>query len=452
MKLLETDQGVPKKHKLYEFINEIETDKRLAPFEIDVQKVWVDALAEIGFFSDEDRHALIGIFDECLDRLADGTFPWTVENEDIHMHLEAYVTARLGEIGKKMHTGRSRNDLVATTLRLYCRDLCEKQRISLQQVIHALVLKAEEGIDVIVPGITHTQHGQPVRLAHILLAHAEAFTRDIESLDYVVAAMMKNLPLGAAAMAGTTLNIDLDKMARALGFQNACRNAYDAVGERDFILKHLDVCSHIALHLSRLSEDIVYWSSSPVAVFGLPDEWSTYSSIMPNKRNPEVAELTRGRAAHVISCQTNAYMLMRTAPTSYCGELQEIKGVLMRAADNLDECFAVWPSFIAGMKINARRAAALLNTGHILATKMADQMVIDGMSHRDAYAQVKTLVDRANENNCQVHELGSDVLGDHAITPEHAVEMSCSPGGTARRQVLESIDRLRTSVVYAGGL
>ncbi|MDD3287579.1 MAG: argininosuccinate lyase [Alphaproteobacteria bacterium] len=427
------------------FINELEADKHLAPYEIAVQTAWVRGLARANLFSDIECRAIITSFDEALELLKTDNFSWNIRDEDMHIHLEKFITERNGDLGKRMHVGRSRNDLVATTLRLYVSNSCIKYYRKLSQFVAALTDKAEQSLPIIVPGTTHLQHGQPVYFAHILLAHAEAFMRDMKRLCEIKEEAMSVMPLGASAMAGTTLSIDLVAIANELGFKSPCRNSYDAVGDRDFILCLLDAFAKIALHLSRLSEDIVYWASTPVQLIELPPAWSTGSSIMPNKRNPEIAELTRGRSAHIIAAQTNGYMLMRTAPTSYSGEMQEIKGIVLRAQKNLDECFMVWPSFIKEMHINERSAKHLLGLGHILATEIADALTLNGIPFREAYAKVKGMVVLADERGCQVQDIW-EADRVEIISIENAVEKCRQHGGTAKVNILSALQRNRKEI------
>jgi argininosuccinate lyase len=262
------------------------------------------------------------------------------------------------------------------------------------------------------------------------------------------------MPLGAAALAGSPLALDYAAMAAALGFAGPCRNSYSAVGNRDFILNALNALSLLAVHLGRLSEDCIYWSATPVGLLKLPQAWSTGSSIMPNKRNPDVPELTRGKAAHIIGAQTNGHMLVRTVPTSYGSDLHELKQVFIRAADEAEACLKVWPPFITEAVFSDEAAQRLLNQGHVLATEIADALTAGGAPFRDAYKAVKALVDLAEAEGCQVHELALDdvnraldalglqPLAAYDFTPEKAVERRDCPGGTARGRVETVLGKL----------
>lgn len=411
---------------LFDFTNGITHDQRLAAQEIKVQKAWLWGLVSLDLINKNEADAVCKTLDEAQAHIEAGTFEWQVENEDIHMHLEQFVTEKLGDIGKRMHMGRSRNDLIATTLRLYVADTLQQAAAGLDAIIATLEAQINATHDVIVPGMTHLQHGQPVRFSHILVGHKQALQRDQDKLAFALTTALQEMPLGAAALAGTTLPVDLKTMAEELGFCAPAANSYDAVGNRDFMLNALDAFASIALHFARLSEDMIYWSSTAVGLVQLPANWSTGSSIMPNKRNPDVPELTRGKAAHIIAAQNNGYMLMRTVPTSYGSDLHELKQVYMRALDEVMACFNVWPGFIAELSVSTTRAAELCMQGHILATEIANHMVETGTPFREAYKKVADLVKEADAQGKQVHELYTDAN----FTPLSAVQARKNVGGT----------------------
>ncbi len=456
MSVLQSQHNTAQSDALFAFTNGIYQDRRLAAQEIAVQKAWLRGLATLpGMFKSKDVKAIEAALDAAGKEIAAGTFVWNIRDEDIHMHLERYVTERCGDLGKKMHAGRSRNDLIATTLRLYVRDLMRDVVTDVAALLTALANQAARRIDIIIPGATHLQHGQPVRLSHVLLGHAEAFRRDRERCVAVAERAMAVMPLGSAALAGTPLPLDLKKMATALGFEQQPRNSYDSVGDRDFMLEALSAYALLGTHLSRLAEDCIYWSATPVGLLKLPPAWSTGSSIMPNKRNPDVPELTRGRGAHVLGALTDGFALVRTVPTSYGSDLHELKKTLMQAADEIHACLEIWPHFIGAAEFDAIRADELCQQGHILATEIADALVDDGAAFRDAYKAVAALVERAESTGVQVHQLPlaqvNAVLQSHKLSarrdyrfdPQSAVERRNQPGGTARKQVLAALAILR---------
>ena len=459
MSVLQSKRNATQSDALFAFTHGIHQDRRLATQEIAVQKAWLRGLASLpGMFKAKEVKAIESALDDAGKAIAAGTFVWNIRDEDIHMHLERTVTERCGELGKKMHAGRSRNDLIATTLRLYVRDIMRETATGIAAVLDALADQATRQIDIIIPGATHLQHGQPVRLSHVLLGHAEAFRRDHERCATVAERAMAVMPLGSAALAGTPLPLDLKKMATALGFQQPPRNSYDSVGDRDFMLEALSAFALLGTHLSRLAEDCIYWAATPVGLLKLPQAWSTGSSIMPNKRNPDVPELTRGRGAHVLGALTDGFALVRTVPTSYGSDLHELKKTVMGAADEIHACLAIWPHFIAAAAFDAGRAAELCQQGHILATEIADTLVTNGAAFRDAYKAVAALVEQAENMGVQVHQLPLAQVNatlkaqqlpachDYHFDPKTAVERRNQPGGTEKRQVLAAITALRRTI------
>ncbi len=459
MPILQSKLNETQPDALFDFTHGIPQDRRLVRQEVAVQSAWLHGLASLpGMFKQADVRKIELALQEALKSILAGTFVWTVRDEDIHMHLERYVTERCGDLGKKMHAGRSRNDLIATTLRLYVRDELAALTVKLLSMLTALADLAERQIDVIIPGATHLQHGQPVRLAHVILGHAEGFRRDLDRMQSGAQTAMAVMPLGAAALAGTPLPINLKSIAQELGFAAPPRNSYDAVGDRDFMLEALNALALLGTHLSRLAEDCVYWAATPVALLKLPKAWSTGSSIMPNKRNPDVAELTRGRGAHLIGALMDGLSLVRTVPTSYGSDLHEMKKVLMSALDEANACLTVWPPFIAALQFDSARADQLCRQGHILATEIADALVSDGAAFRDAYQAVAALVQQAETAGVQVHELPlarvNEVLRerklavrkDYSFSYLQAVERRSQAGGTAQKQIKIALKALRRAI------
>ena len=438
---------------LFEFTQGIDVDCRLAAQEIRVQMAWSEALGKVGFLSAEDVAKIHAALGEALAHMEAGDFPWEVQDEDIHMNLERFVTERAGTLGKKMHTGRSRNDLIATTLRLYVHDTMGTVITQVSRLVESLLDRATKDIDILIPGLTHVQHGQPIRHGHALAAHAWAFYRDLHRLSVARERAIETLPLGAAALSGTTLMLDFEELARKLGFTQPCLNSYDAVGDRDFILEALDAFASFAVHLSRLSEDCILWSSTAFGLIRLPKAWSTGSSIMPNKRNPDVPELARGKSAHILAAAVNAHALLKAVPTSYGSDLHELKSVYMRALDEVSQCLSIFPDFIGGLEPDSARAEELLGKGHILATEIADELTRSGLPFREAYSQVASLVERAEILGCQVEKLpeaewkkvapslSSDFVA--LLTPHSAVERRTAPGGTSLARANEGIEELR---------
>lgn len=446
MAILKTERNGGKISALFEFTQGIQIDARLAEQEISVQRAWARALQGLNVLSSDEVTQIETVLTRAQSLMAKGDFPWRIEDEDIHMNLERYVTEDLGELGKKMHWGRSRNDLIATTLRLYVRDTLGLVTEQAQMLIDALVDLAEKNSDALIPGLTHVQHGQPIRFAHFVLSHAQAVRRDLRRLADAVREATDEMPLGAAALAGTPLKISLATIAQELGFKTPAANSYDAVGNRDFMLQALNAFSQLALHLSRLAEDCIFWSSTSVGLLQLPKDWSTGSSIMPNKRNPDVPELVRGRSAHILGAANEAAALVKGLPTSYASDLHELKSVYMRAFDEIQACLGVFPSFVRGLTLNPKRAQELLNRGHLLATEIADALVEKGFSFREAYKKIAGLVEKAEAQGRQVHEIVAQEvpeLADRHFSFEAAVEARTQPGGTSRAQVAQQLQALK---------
>lgn len=439
--VLTTARNAERPRALFEFTQGIAVDSPLAESEVRVQKAWARALVPVGALTAAEFTEASGYLDEALARIRAGSFAWRVEDEDIHMNLERFLTEKAGALGKKIHWGRSRNDLIATTLRLDVADRLVATQAQVRELGRAILDQARACREIAVPGMTHRQAGQPVRFAQIWLAVAEGLTRDLARLEFARAEALAACPLGAGAVAGTALAIDLEAIASELGFSQPLLNSIDAVGDRDFILTAVDAWKSLALRLSRLSDEIIFWSSTPVGWLKLPREWSTGSSLMPNKRNPDVAELTRGRAAHVLGAATEAAALLKGLPISYGSDLHELKDVYQRAHREVSAVLGVYPQFTRGLQPDADRCRAALAHGHILATELADALVRQGKSFRDAYAQVAAWVEQADARGVQVEAVVPEALRAEISVPR-ALEARCASGGTALAQVEASIGRL----------
>lgn len=449
MGILTTDRNRGGQTELYEFTSGVEIDRHLAYYEVGVQKAWAKALAAAGHLTGEELKTALYLLDDALGRIEGGTFEWRVEDEDIHMNLERFITDEAGDLGKKLHTGRSRNDLIATTLRLFASDTSCTIAGSVARLASALCDLAEKTEGVIVPGTTHLQHGQPISFGHIATAHGLAFARDLRRLDNAQKACLEYMPLGSAALAGTTASVNLEDCAKELGFASPPMNSYDAVGDRDFMIEALDAFASVAVHMGRLAEDIIYWSSTAVGLIELPKEFSTGSSIMPNKRNPDVAEIVRAKSARIVSLASEAKNILRSVPTSYGSDLHELKKTFIYSLSELSASLCILAPFAGGLEINSERAKVLLGTGHLLATEIADALTSQGMSFRDAYRRTAALVEMADAKGVQVHELCEDDFRSllpeadlgflSSLSFEKAVENRNLPGGTSPGRVRSGI-------------
>ena len=457
MGVLTSKRNAERAAELFEFTQGIDVDSQLAPQEVRVQKAWAKGLSALGVLTTDELARGLQALDAALALMEAGQFEWRAQDEDVHMNLERFVTDKEGALGKKMHLGRSRNDLIATSLRLFVRDSLITVAAGLKDLTLALTEQAEKNLEVIIPGMTHLQHGQPVRFGHALAGHAWAFSRDIERVEMAGKRAVAVMPLGSAALAGTTLSIDLSKIAQELGFERAPLNSYDSVGDRDFVIEGLDALAGCAIHLSRLSEDFIIWSSTAIGLVKLPAAWSTGSSIMPNKRNPDVPELVRARSAHMMGAASEAHTLCKAVPTSYGSDLHEIKGVFMRSLAEMKACLSVLPQFTRGFEVSSKEAQRLLGRGHVLATEVADELAMNrGVPFREAYSQVAGLVELAESKDVQIEQLSASDVQAVApkltseflakLTHQAAVEKRSNSGGSSLAQAREGIRVLRAKL------
>ncbi|MBY0384954.1 hypothetical protein K2X05_07335, partial [bacterium] len=328
--------------------------------------------------------------------------------------------------------------LIASTLRLYVYDEIQSVEPLLNQFIKAIAQKSREWIDILSPGMTHMQFGQPLRFGHLFSAHGFALKRDIERLKNNKQECTEALPLGAAAFAGTHLDVDLQTLAQSLGFQSPLQHSYDAVSDRDYMLSTLQSYSLLAMHLSRFCEDILFWSSSGIKVLKLPYDWSTGSSIMPNKRNPDVPELTRAKMARVMTAAQEGLLLMRSVTPSYGSDIHELKRTFIQATAELKKCLVILTPFTLGLAVDEKRTGQLLNNGHILATDVANSMA-ETTTFREAYINVANLIQQADAQNKQIHEFYKNGKN---FSFENSVESRSTLGGTSRQTALDAINKL----------
>lgn len=456
MSVLTTKYQPTKSELLAGFTNGVRPDMELFSQEISVQKAWANGLLEIGLLNAAENDKIQSALDLAGALMAKNEFDWREADEDIHMNLERFVNESTNGLGKKMHAGRSRNDLIATTLKLHV-STSSNEIISLMRgLLNSLVTLAEKNSDVIIPGMTHLQNGQPIRFSHALLGHAWGIKRDLEKFKSVKSSSLSSMPLGSAALAGTTLDINLEKIASSLGFETLSLNSYDSVGERDSVVDFLQAGAHFGIHLSRLAEDIIYWSSAPVGLVELSPNWSTGSSIMPNKRNPDIAELARAKSSLWMGECSGVLTLLKGLPTSYASDLHETKLPYLRVTKDIKLTITIFDHFVSELNVNKERAKSLLNQGHILATEMANHLTENGVSFREAYGIVAGLVEMAESKKLQVHDLsindiatltsGIDKTFLDGLTFESSVEKRKFPGGTALGQVKNQIGMIKKSL------
>ncbi|WP_224583098.1 argininosuccinate lyase [Mesorhizobium sp. CA14] len=431
----------------------LDQDKRIAIHDIAGSKVHARMLARVGLLHPQDHEAIQAGLDAIAEEIRSGAFQWKKELEDVHMNVESRLTALIGDAGKKLHTARSRNDQVATDIRLYARDELDALWLEIKALILAFVELAERHADTIMPGFTHLQVAQPVTFGHHMLAYAEMFLRYLERVGQARERLNVS-PLGAAALAGTSYPIDPDFSARELGFSRAFRNSLDAVSDRDFVV---DICaagSIIMGHLSRFAEEIILWCTPMVDFIEVGDQFCTGSSIMPQKRNPDLAELLRGKAARVIGNLTTSAALMKAQPLAFNKDQQESKPPMTDTLENVRGAAAVTAQMLPTIKVKTYNMLAAAEQGYSTATDLADYLVRAGLPFRDAHHAVAAIVGAARDQGygrlsemplASMQAFASVISSDVAevLTAEGSVASRNHRGGTAPEQVRRAAAELR---------
>ncbi|MEO1638002.1 MAG: argininosuccinate lyase [Pseudomonadota bacterium] len=420
-------------------------DQRLAPQDIAGSRAHAAMLAATGIISDNDAAAIREGLLTVLSEIETGDFPFSAALEDIHMNVEARLKDLIGEPAGRLHTARSRNDQVAVDFRLWVRDQCDQADAALAALQKALLGQAEAGADWVMPGFTHLQTAQPVTWGHHMLAYVEMFARDRSRFADARARMNKS-PLGAAALAGTSFPIDRQMTAEALGFDTPMANSLDAVADRDFALEFLAAASICAMHLSRLAEELVIWSSAQFRFVKMSDKWSTGSSIMPQKRNPDAAELIRAKIGRIFGANVALMTVMKGLPLTYSKDMQEDKEQTFDAADNLMLALAAMTGMVADMSAQKDNLRAAASSGFSTATDLADWLVRElNLPFREAHHVTGTLVAMAEEQGCDLPDLTLDAMTSvhsgiradvfDVLGVENSVASRTSFGGTAPAQV-----------------
>lgn len=384
-------------------------DKRLAPYDIQGSKAHAAMLAHVGILTPAERDAIHSGLDQIAAEIEDGSFQWNTEQEDVHMNIEHRLTQRV-PAAAKLHTARSRNDQVATDMRLFFKDACARLHDRLTEVIVSLLDLAERTRAIYVPGYTHLQRAQPVSLAHHFLAYVEMFGRDRDRFSDILSRANRS-PLGSGALAGTTLPINREFAARAMGFVDSqgnplvTRNSLDAVADRDLFIEFASACALCGVHFSRVSEDLIIWSTAEFGFVELPEAYTTGSSLMPQKKNPDACELLRGKAGRLCGHVTSLYTMVKGLPLTYNRDLQEDKPPVFDALDQTDLCLQVMREVFAGLQIRPDRCAAAVADPLLLATDVADLLVTLGMPFRQAHHAVGALVKLAEEKKSPLNKL-----------------------------------------------
>ena len=392
---------------LKQFSESVSFDWRLYKHDIRGSLAYSAALERAGILTAEEREAIHAGLREIEAEIDAGKFEFRTDLEDVHMNIEAELTRRIGKPGAKLHTGRSRNDQVAVDIRLYLRDVIAGIRGRVQALQLALVGLAGRHEDVVIPGYTHLQRAQPVYFAHHLLAYVEMLDRDADRLADC-ARRMNVLPLGSGAIAGSTIPIDREFLARELGFDGVTQNSMDAVSDRDFACELLGALAICGMHLSRLSEDVILWASAEFGFIELSDRHTTGSSLMPQKKNPDIAELTRGKTGRLYGNLVSLLTVLKGLPMTYNRDMQEDKEPLFDSIDTIDLTLALYAEMLAAAKVNATRAAEAVRDPLLLATDLADYLVRKGVPFREAHEVVGKLVGEAARTGVPLNELPSE--------------------------------------------
>jgi argininosuccinate lyase len=434
------------------FTASVNFDQRLYEYDIQGSIAHATMLAHVGVLTDIECQKIVDGLNEIQDEIAQGEFKWLESLEDVHMNIETRLTQKIGVIGKKLHTGRSRNDQIATDIRLYLRNEIDIIHQQLVQLITVLVDLAEREANTIMPGFTHLQSAQPITFGHHVLAWCEMLMRDKQRLQDCQQ-RVNTMPLGAAALAGTSYPIDRHYTAKLLGFAAIAQNSLDAVSDRDFAIEFTSIASIIMMHLSRFSEELILWSSAQFNFIELSDAFCTGSSIMPQKKNPDIPELVRGKTGRIYGHLISLLTLMKSQPLAYNKDNQEDKEPLFDTIDNLKGSLRVYIDMIPNLEVkrdNMRNAAKL---GFTTATDLADYLVGKGVAFRDSHEIVGTAVRYCIDNNCELDSLNLDTLQtfsphiDEDVYEVLSLEGSVSArnhiGGTAPKQVIVAINRLR---------
>ena len=438
-----------------QFTESVSYDQRLAHYDIAASIAHAKMLAKTKIISNKECDVIVAGLKQIEEEIASNQFKWSTDLEDVHMNIESVLVERIGETGKKLHTARSRNDQIATDMRLYLRDEIDDVVLKINQVMTALIALADEHHDTIMPGLTHMQSAQPVTFGHHLLAWVEMLLRDRSRLQDC-RKRVNVLPLGSAALAGTTFPIDRNYVAELLGFDELTQNSLDAVSDRDFVIEFLSCASLIVMHLSRFSEELVQWMSQANQFIDLDDAWCTGSSIMPQKKNPDIPELVRGKTGRVYGNLFALLTIMKAQPLAYNRDNQEDKEGLFDAVDTVKMCLTAYAGLIPTITVRHESMLAAAEQGYTTATDLADYLVVQGLAFRDAHAVVGKVVQYAIKNNKLLSALSlsklqqySELIKDDVFAVlklKGSISIRNHVGGTASAQVKIQIARLKKQI------
>ena len=431
------------------FQNSIKFDYRMYKQDIAGSIAHARMLGHKGIISKEDAEIIIKGLAEILEDIEAGKVKFKQEAEDIHMNVESLLIEKIGQVGKKLHTGRSRNDQVALDFRMYLKEEMDEIILLIRQLCSLLLVKADENVELIMPGYTHMQKAQPITLGHHLMAYFHMFCRDMDRF-YDCYKRTDIMPLGSGALAGTTYDIDRDMVAQELGFGTISKNSIDAVADRDFAIEFISSCSILMMHLSRFCEELVLWNSHEFGYIEMDDSMSTGSSIMPQKKNPDVAELIRGKTGRVYGDLIAMLTIMKALPLAYNKDMQEDKESAFDASDTVKTCIAAFIPMFDTIKYNNKKIKEKLRGGFLNATDAADYLVEKGVAFRDAHEALGNMVNYCIKNKKAIEDLSLDELhtfnsGFDMDIYEHIKMESCvqrrnTVGGPSPKMVLQAIE------------
>ena len=441
--------------KVDDFNSSIRFDSRMYAQDIRGSQAHAEMLGRQGIIPKEDAELIVKTLGKILADIEDGKVEFHIDAEDIHMNIETILISRIGDVGKRLHTGRSRNDQVALDDRLYLRDEADGMRGMLTDLQKVILKLAEENLTTIMPGYTHLQKAQPITFAHHIMAYFEMFSRDLSRLaDW--RRRMNVMPLGSGALAGTTYPLDREFVAKRLGFDSITQNSIDGVSDRDFVCELAFVLSMIMVHLSRFSEEIILWSSNEFGFIDLDDAYSTGSSIMPQKKNPDVAELARGKSGRVFGSLMGLLTMLKGLPLAYNKDMQEDKEQIFDALDTVKMCLPVFCGMLSTMKIRKERMLSGAKGGFTNATDVADYLVKKGLPFRDAHAVVGKMVAYCLDRGAALDELTMEEykefsqLFDNDVYTEISLETCVNqrkiPGGPAPETMKAVIEKYKKEI------
>ena len=438
--------------QMLDFSESVSFDHRLAEMDIMGSMAHARMLGETGIITKDDAKSIIAGLEEVIEEVREGKLELKVEHEDIHMNVEVRLREKIGDAAGKLHTGRSRNDQICLDMKMHFRRASRHAIEAIDGLLFAIARQAELNIDAIMPGFTHTRKAQPILFSHHLMAYAEMLLRDRERFEDCRRRMNLS-PLGSGAFAGTTFPIDREMTAKELGFDGVTRNSIDGVADRDFLIEFGAAASITMLHLSRMMEELIWWGLPEVGFVELPESFCTGSSMMPNKKNPDAAELVRGKSGRVLGALFGLMTVMKGTPLAYNRDLQEDKEGMFDAADTLIQCLVVSARLIAGMDVNAERMRESAKSGFVLATDLADYLATKGMPFREAHEVAGSMVAYCEDKCTSLEDMDLDEMREFSalfekdvsgwMSLEAAVKRRNIEGGTAPERVKNEIERLK---------